>query len=282
MQFYKIKSFAKVNLALNVTGKLLKIHKIESIVSFLELHDLIYIKKIKSKNHKVSFYGKFSKKIKKKNTITNLLQILEKKKLLFNKKFQVKVKKNIPQKSGLGGGSMNAASLLRFFISKKIIRLKKGYNLNNLTKLIGSDVILGLEVKNTVLLSNGKIRRFISKNRFYTLIVKPDFGCSTKSIYSKVRLYSKPRFNFPKKTMFDSNYLINLKNDLEKIAFYNHPKLKKIKLFLEKLPHTIFVRMSGSGSTIVAYFNSKKACHSAKNKFKIKFKSDWCITSKTI
>jgi len=66
MQFYKIKSFAKVNLALNVTGKLLKIHKIESIVSFLELHDLIYIKKIKSKNHKVSFYGKFSKKIKKK------------------------------------------------------------------------------------------------------------------------------------------------------------------------------------------------------------------------
>ncbi len=282
MVFHKIKSFAKINLALNITGKKTKLHKIESIVSFIELHDLIFIKKIKSKKHKIIFYGKFSKKINKKNTVTNLFKVLAEKKFLMNKKFYVKIKKNIPQKSGLGGGSMNAASILSFLIKKKIIHLQKEYNLNNLTKLIGSDVILGMKPENSVLLSKGEIKRFPSSGKFHILLAKPNFGCSTKYIYSKVKLYNKPKFNPANKKMFKSNYLINLRNDLEKIAFFKYPRLKKIKLFLEKMPNTIFVRMSGSGSTIVAYYNSKKACHFAKNKFKIKFKSDWCITSKTI
>ena len=79
MNFFKIKSYAKLNLALNVTGKLSKLHKIESIVSFINLHDLIFLKISKKKSHKVSFYGKFSKNIDRNNTIFRLLTILDKK-----------------------------------------------------------------------------------------------------------------------------------------------------------------------------------------------------------
>ena len=39
MNITKVKSFAKINLALNITGKLTKLHKIESIVKFIKLHD---------------------------------------------------------------------------------------------------------------------------------------------------------------------------------------------------------------------------------------------------
>ena len=42
MNNFKIKSYAKVNLALNVTGKKKGLHKIESLISFIDLHDLIY------------------------------------------------------------------------------------------------------------------------------------------------------------------------------------------------------------------------------------------------
>ena len=63
MSYFKIKSYAKVNLALNVVGKTNSLHKIESIVSFLDLHDEILIKKIDNKNHKIKFIGKFSNKI---------------------------------------------------------------------------------------------------------------------------------------------------------------------------------------------------------------------------
>ena len=78
MVIYKIKSYAKINLALNVVGKISKFHKIESIVSFLDYHDLIFINQIFKKKHEMLFYGKFSKKIKKKNSISELLRILDK------------------------------------------------------------------------------------------------------------------------------------------------------------------------------------------------------------
>ena len=46
----KLLFYAKINLALNVTGKKIKLHKIESLISFIDLHDLIYLKKIKKKD----------------------------------------------------------------------------------------------------------------------------------------------------------------------------------------------------------------------------------------
>ena len=58
MTTFKIKSYAKLNMALNVTGRTSKLHKIESIISFIDLYDLIYLKIINRKNHKVSFVGK--------------------------------------------------------------------------------------------------------------------------------------------------------------------------------------------------------------------------------
>ena len=163
MPIFKIKSYAKINLALNIVGKSSKLHKIESIVSFIELHDLIYLEFINTKNHKVSFHGKFSKGIEKKNTITTLLRLLDKKKLLNNAKLKIRIIKNIPQEAGMGGGSMNAASLINFLIFKRIIKLKKNA-LINLTKLVGSDVILGIDPKNSILSSNGLIKKYKKKN----------------------------------------------------------------------------------------------------------------------
>ena len=121
MGYSRIKSFAKINLALNVTGKNSRLHKIESIVGFVSLYDVILIKEIQSKKHIISFNGKYSKNIHKKNTISKLLNILEKKKLITGHKFEIKVNKYIPSKSGLGGGSMNAANILKYLIKKKFI-----------------------------------------------------------------------------------------------------------------------------------------------------------------
>ena len=154
MNSFKIRSYAKINLALNVTGKKSKLHKIESIISFIDLHDLIYFKQIDKENHKVSFKGPYSKNINKINTVTTLLKLLDRKKLLNNEKFEIKIVKNIPQEAGMGGGSMNAASLINFFINKKILKIKNN-ELIKLTSQIGSDVILGIKPANTILSSNG-------------------------------------------------------------------------------------------------------------------------------
>jgi 4-diphosphocytidyl-2-C-methyl-D-erythritol kinase len=281
MNINKVKSFGKINLALNVTGKLTKLHKIESIVKFIKLHDIITIKKTNSKKHKVSFNGIFSKNINKNNTVNKLFTILDEQKLLNNKKFQIKIKKNIPQEAGLGGGSMNAANILSFLIKKKFIKLNQKKILE-ITNSIGSDVILGINPISTVLSSKNIIKKFSKSSKFHTLLVRPNFGCSTKKIYSGIKKYTKPMFNNPNKNMFSLKFLLKQENALEKVAFSKYPKLKVIKSFLENLNKPLFVRMTGSGSVLIAYYQKKQDCELAKVRFKRKFRNYWCITSKTI
>ena len=281
MNYFRIKSYAKINLALNVTGKNSGLHKIESIIGFVSLHDVILIKKIQSKKHIILFNGKYSKNIYKKNTISKLLKVLEKEKLLTGHKFRIKVNKNIPSKSGLGGGSMNAANILKYLIKKNFINPSKR-QLSSICKSIGSDVALGLNSTFTILKSNNYIKEFKNCKKFYALIVKPNFGCSTKEIYSGVKKFSKPKFNKPSKKMIRFDYLKKLNNSLETISLSRFPKLKNIKHFLEKSSNKSFVRMTGSGSAIVAYFKSKKLCDDVKKKFSKKYKNCWCKVAKTI
>ena len=282
MNFFKIKAYAKINLSLNIIKKLpTKNHKIESLVSFIKLYDEIYLRSLVSKKHRIYFFGRFAKGISRDNTISKLLKILEEKKILLNQKFEIKIKKNIPQKSGMGGGSMNAAALIDFFCKKKIIKTNKK-ELRSIANKIGSDVILGINPKNTILLSSGKLKKFNKKLNFNVLITKPNFGCSTKKIYSRVRHYSKPQYNKPIQSILRKQNIINSSNNLEKIAFKKYPKLNRLKVFLSNLKNVIFVRMTGSGSSIVAYFHSKKDVDIASKEFKKKFNDYWFVRSKTI
>ncbi len=279
MKYFKIKSYAKVNLALNVVGKSKKLHKIESVVTFLDLHDEIKIKKIKLKKHKIKFTGKFSFGIKTKNTISQLFNILDRKKLL-NSKYQIIVKKNVPSQAGLGGGSMNAANIINFFVKKKLIRLKNR-EIIEICNCIGSDVILGLYPKKLIYFNN-KVKILPFKTNFHTLIVKPQFGCSTKKIYAKVKKFSKLELNSISKKLLDKKFFTKMKNDLEIIVLNQYPKLKILKKYLKNLTNIEFVRMTGSGSAIIAYFNSVGKCKEAEKKVKKQFRNYWCKTSKTI
>ena len=281
MSYFKVKSYSKVNLALNIIGKTSSLHKIESIITFIDLHDEISIKSIKNKNHKIKFIGKFSKNISSSNTVSKLLKILDKEKLLKTTKLKIIIKKNIPLEAGLGGGSMNAATILKFLINKKLIFISKK-KLYKICNLIGSDVILGMYSNNLILKSNSTIKSFFVKNFFFTLVVKPNFGCSTKKIYSKVKKFRKARFNQATKNMFNLDFLKKMNNDLEPIALNKYPKLYILKVFLEKLSNVKFVRMTGSGSAVIAYFVSNKLCKAAEKKVKKQFRNYCCKTAKTI
>ena len=280
MKVYRIKSFAKINLNLNIIArsKIKKLHLIESLIGFVNLSDKILIKKIGAKSHKVIFRGKFSQGIQKKNSIKKLLDLLDKNLKLKNNKYKIIVKKEIPIKSGMGGGSMNAASLLSFFYKRKLLQYE---DLNYYANKIGSDVILGLNNKAKILYSNGVVKPVKNLKKFYVLIVKPPFGCSTKKIYSLNKNFSTKQF-FLKNQSINNNLIINGKNDLEKIAFKKYPKLKKLKLLLSDNKNTEFVRMTGSGSAIIMYFKSKIYAKNALNVYKRKLNNCLCIFTKII
>ena len=176
---------------------------------------------------------------------------------------------------------MNAASVLKYLIKKKIIKISNKKALEVAYK-VGSDVVLGLERKNSILFKNGEVGRLKNKINFHVLIAKPNIDCSTKDIYANVRKYSKPLYNNKNKRFFKKSYLAESRNDLENVVFKKYPKIKSLKYFILNLPNILFARMTGSGSALVAYFKSKKAANNAAKVFKSKYKNYWYIVSKTI
>ena len=82
--------------------------------------------------------------------------------------------------------------------------------------------------------------------------------------------------------MFNLDFLKKLDNKLEDIVLSKYSHLSSIKRYLENLSKNELVRMTGSGSALVVYFKSKKACDNAMRQFKKEYKNHWCIASKTI
>ena len=279
MKKQEIRSYAKINLSINILGRNKNnYHNIQSIISYLDIYDKIFISPIKFKKHIVKFDGLYSRNINN-NTITKLIDILEKKKIL-KKKYKIHVRKNIPQKSGLGGGSMNAGTLLSYFIKNNIINLTQEEILR-ICNQIGSDVFLGLDQKNSILIDEKNVKKFDTKIGLFAVLIKPNFGCSTEKIYKNVRSFTKNKIKISSK-VFQIQALKDAQNDLEKPAFKLYPILRKLKIFLSSTDDVRFVRMTGSGSTIVAYFSNKKSAINALKLAKRNFKNYWSILSKTI
>ena len=83
---------------------------------------------------------------------------------------------------------------------------------------------MGINPKSAILSSNGIIKKFSKTSRFNILLIRPNFGCSTKKIYSGVKKFSKPILNNPQKNMMNLKSLLKYKNDLRKNCIYKVPK----------------------------------------------------------
>ena len=287
MEKFKIKSFCKINLSLRVVRKLRNgYHNIKSLVTFCDLHDEISISRVKSSKDQVSFSGKFKKGIdKKSNTITKVLYLLRKKKFFNKQAFKINIHKNIPHGSGLGGGSSNAADLLKFFNSKMHLKLSRN-EMRKIANQIGFDVPISLEKKNTFLTGKkNEIIRLFQKFGLNILIVYPNVICSTKKIYKNNKKFTflKLRSNF---CISNRNQLINFlkkeNNDLEKTVIKFYPKVRKIIDLIKDQNGCYLSRITGTGSACFGIFSNMKTAISAQKMIKLKFPKYWCVISKTI
>ena len=276
-----LKSFSKINLSLSVNKKLKKIglHDIQSYFCLINLYDQIKIKKIKGQKDKVKFQGKFSKLIKKKNSITNILAILREKNLISNY-YSVLVNKKIPVFAGLGGGTSNAVYLVKYLtrgkISKDLLRI--------LDKKIGSDLKLFF-YEQGFLESLKKINNFRRKYKLFFLLIYPNIKCSTHYIYSKVKknsLKSQFKFNNINSKSRFIEFLINQNNDLQLVVEKKYPAIKTLIEEIGKKEGCYFSRMTGSGSACYGVFESEKVAKAALNGIKLKYPKYWSSVAKTI
>ena len=275
-----IKSYSKINLMLKINCKSKNgLHEIQSLFCLINLFDVIKIKKNKIRD-KISFKGSFSKFIKdKNNSINKVLNHLRKLNLISNY-YSIEVTKNIPVFGGLGGGTSNAAFMLKYLLKNKISKKL----LDELERIIGSDFRLFFK-KQGFLKNLTTIIDLQKKRRLYFLLIQPTIKCSTKEIYSKVKKFSKKeQFN---KNIIKSenkfiNYLTNSKNDLQFIVERKHPVLKKLLTDIKNENGCYFSRMTGSGSVCYGLFRDQIVAKKALNKLKIKYPKFWFSLAKTV
>ena len=275
-----LKSFSKINLSLNINSKLKNgLHDIQSYYCLINLFDKIKIRKIDKKKDKVVFFGPFVKHIKKSNnSITNLLKLLRKLELISGY-YSVNVIKNIPVFSGLGGGTSNAASVLKFLLKGKVSK----NILEKVEKLIGSDLRLFFHKQG--FLQNLRTIKTIKKQKLFFLLSRPNIICSTKKIYSKVKKYSKKKkFNFQKMNNKKGfiNYILEQNNELQSIVEEEYPSIKILLKDINTEKGCHFSRMSGSGSVCYGLFNNESNAKKALNKIKSKHPKFWFSIAKTV
>lgn len=275
-----LKSFSKINLSLNINSKLKNgLHDIQSYYCLINLFDKIKIRKIDKKKDKVVFFGPFVKHIKKSNnSITNLLKLLRKLELISGY-YSVNVIKNIPVFSGLGGGTSNAASVLKFLLKGKVSKKI----LEKVEKLIGSDLRLFFHKQG--FLQNLRTIKTIKKQKLFFLLSRPNMICSTKKIYSKVKKYSKKKkFNFQKMNNKKGfiNYILEQNNELQSIVEEEYPSIKILLKDINTEKGCYFSRMSGSGSVCYGLFNNESNAKKALNKIKTKHPKFWFSIAKTV
>ena len=107
----RIDSPAKINLHLDIFGKRQDgFHDLFSIFQLISLYDKIQIEECDKKNT-CEIEGPFD--FPKEDNIMYKAVTLFREKTAYNKGLKISIEKNIPQGGGLGGGSGNAASVLK-------------------------------------------------------------------------------------------------------------------------------------------------------------------------
>ena len=276
-----IKSYAKINLSLTIIKKIRKkrLHDIQSQFCLINLFDTISIKRNKKNVDKISFNGPHSKYVKKSNnSILKILKIMRNFKLISNY-YSIKIYKQIPVFAGLGGGSSNAASLLKFLSKRKI----EDKIFNKIINLAGSD--LRLFFYNQGVLQNlEKVIKFKKKYNLFFLVVYPNIKCSTKEVYSKVKNYNKKKVlkqNYKNKAAL-INQIFNFKNDLQSIVEKKYPVIQKLLLNISNEKGCYFSRMTGSGSACYGLFRDKRSSKVALKRLRKKYPKFWFSIAKTI
>lgn len=274
MKSLHIRSFAKINISLNITKKREDgFHELDSVMFPIALHDSLVISKLYANDNFVTVddfsIGTFSY-----NLATFAIEKL-KNMYHFDDKFRILIHKVIPIQAGLGGGSSNAACTMKAVNTM----LKLGATdeeLIDLGKTLGCDIPFFIKCKPARVQGVGEILSPISiKNNYYVLLVKPEAGCSTKEVYAisdTMDLKTANIDNVVKALAEGDDELLaaNISNALQEPAIKLVPSIQKIIDDLKERGLKI-VQVTGSGSAVFALSTDKKLLKSIFKKIEDKY-----------
>ncbi|RDW15300.1 4-(cytidine 5'-diphospho)-2-C-methyl-D-erythritol kinase [Oceanobacillus arenosus] len=247
------KAPAKINLSLDVLGKRNDgYHNVEMIMTTVDLADRIELSPLEQDKIIISLESRYVPN-DERNLAYKAAEIF-KKKYGIKMGVHIKIEKNIPVSAGLGGGSTDAAAVLR--------GMNRLWDLNipirelaELGATIGSDISFCVYGNTAIARGYGEqIETLASPPPCWVVLAKPDIGVSTRTIFARVKvdeLYH-PKTNHILEALMEKDFsklCNNIGNSLEQITQYLHPEVRHIKEAMRQIGAQ-GVLMSGSGPTV--------------------------------
>ena len=275
MESVRVKSYAKLNLTLHITGMESGYHNLDSIVTTVDMYDAITVKKRKDNLVSVTMRGMGSESIPfENNNAANAAQ-------LFVEKYQtrgadIKIDKNIPLGLGVGGSSADAAGVLNALFTLYKIDDEIGKKL--LADECGSDTRYMLSGGYARLFKRGNVvKKIDSKLKLNFLLLAPKDGVSTPECYKLCDSFPAPAGD---STNAENAIINGDKQELAKhICNGLQPAAQKLCGDIEaaynelKEFDPLAVCMTGSGSGVYALFENAEFCRYAKSRYRGKFRT---------
>lgn len=257
-----VKAYAKINLFLDVISERDDgYHNLNMVMIPLELHDSIEIESSPVLSDSFITTDHVDLQVTKYNLINTTLKEM-KKRYGFKQNFIIKVHKEIPISAGLGGGSSNAAAVIKAI--NHIARLKLSTSEEiELGSSLGADVPYCL--MNTPAHVEGigeKITPIKMRKKYDVIIVKPSQGLSTKKVfeYGDTLILDHGEIDGVIKALETGDDELlekSLFNALEKPSMVLVPEIQDVKDKLKDMGFKL-VLMSGSGSSVFALTTNHK------------------------
>ena len=219
------KAYAKINLFLKIKG-LRKdgYHDIESLIAPIDLHDVLTFEEtsddlitlncnIEIENNVVLLVAKYMKETYNKGGV------------------QIKLTKNIPISSGLGGESADAAATINGLNDLWGLNLGDKEK-ENIAFLFGSDIVFCLYNKPALVKNRGSIESFVHVPNHRVILYITDIELRTKMMFNEYD-------NLEKLSIYDNDFLSVIERQHDDVfCIYN---------VLRKYYRNVY--MSGSGPT---------------------------------
>ena len=261
MKNLHIRSFAKINISLNITKKREDgFHELDSVMLPISLHDSLVVSKLNNATDNYVTIDDFSIGTFSYNLATFAIEKM-KGVYRFNDKFRILIHKVIPIQAGLGGGSSNAA----FTMKAVNTMLKLGATDEELIQLatpLGCDIPFFIKCVPARVQGVGEVLTPIFvKNNYHVLLVKPDAGCSTKEIYKisdsmELKTCDIDAVVKALEEGDDEALAKNISNALQEPAISSVPAIQHIIDELRSYGLEI-VQVTGSGSAVFALSTNK-------------------------
>lgn len=258
-------AFAKINLTLDVVGKRPDgYHDLKSVMQTISVRDDVYIDVDTGKPWKLSCSMPGIPE-DSRNLAWKAAEVFYANTGKQTDGIEIRIEKRIPVESGMGGGSADAAAVLRA-LNRHYGNPLSVYALAELGAFVGSDVPFCVIGGTALVEGRGeRIRKLPDMPECCFVICKPDFSASTPELYREldsVTIGKRPDHQAMETAIITGDLLKvaqNVHNVFDPVVTKDHPELNYIKSIFNTYG-AIGQQLTGAGSAVFAIVPDFERC----------------------